>query len=150
MAFWIPFLIATTLTTTASVAQQHRAAKKNKKASEASNRIQERRSAREKLDQLRQARIASAQQINAGAGLGMSAGTSGFDGQAASIGAQYGANAAFIDSNMADARESMINQNAAATRQSNASIYSGLSSMSMAGFQATGGFKGLFGSEAVT
>lgn len=133
-------LLATTVAATGvQIYQARKAEKKNEAAQEAQNRIQARRSQRERLDQLRRARVAAAEVSNTGAALGMGAGTSGFEGQVASVGAQYGANVAYANSNMRDASEAAFLAGSAARDTTRGATISAIGQLAMAGFTQFGG-----------
>ena len=125
-----------------SAVQARRADKAQKKQTRANNRIQERRAQREKLDQLRQARIAAAQAQNLGAVTGAE-NSSSTQGAVGSIGAQYGANVGYIDSNMQDAREAAFWGNRASSYMSDAATSGAVGSLAGAAFTQLGGMDDL-------
>lgn len=132
-------LLATTVASTANqVVQSRRADKANKKRTLAENRIQERRAQREKLDQLRQARIAVAQSTNVGATTGTGDST-GVLGANASTAAQYGANVGYIESNMGDAREAAFWGNRASSAATDAATSGAIGNLAGQTFSQFGG-----------
>lgn len=132
-------LTATTVASTVNqVVQGRRADKANKKRTLAENRIQERRAQREKLDQLRQARIAVAQNTNVGATTGTGEST-GVLGANASTAAQYGANVGYIESNMGDAREAAFWGNRASSAATDAATSGAIGNLAGQTFSQFGG-----------
>lgn len=132
-------LLATTVGGTVNqVVQGRRADKANKQRTRAENRIQERRAQREKLDQLRQARIAVAQNTNVGATTGTGDST-GVLGANASTAAQYGANVGYIESNMGDAREAAFWGNRASSYATDAATSGAIGGLAGQAFTQFGG-----------
>lgn len=124
------------------VVQGRRADKANKQRTRAENRIQERRAQREKLDQLRQARIAVAQNTNVGATTGTGEST-GVLGANASTAAQYGANVGYIEANMGDAREAAFWGNRASSAATDAATSGAIGNLAGQAFTQFGGMADL-------
>lgn len=105
LPLFLPIILAAMATTgtIGSVVMAEKASDEANKATQARNRINERRAQREKIDQLRKARIAAGVAANTGAnqGTGQSSTTQG---AVSSIMSQYASNVNLIDQSMTDAR----------------------------------------------
>lgn len=94
MTWLVTAVAVSAVATTASVVQSRKSAKAQQKANDVNRKIQERQSARERLQALREAQIARAQGQQQAANTG-TLGSSGFAGQQAGITAQTASNIAF-------------------------------------------------------
>lgn len=135
MSGLIAAAVTTVVATVYSVQQQREAAKAQKKANEAQNRITERRNNKEKLDAIRKARIQAAQAANAGAVGGFGVDSTGSAGNVASIGSQTAANVNFLTQNSQDSKTALQFSNASLDASTNANIAQGVASLASLGIK---------------
>ena len=128
-------------TTVHSVQQSRKADKARQRETVAQNRIQERRSQREKLDQIRQARIQAGLAQNVAAVTGIQEGS--VEGIGSSVLSQLGTNINYIDQQMTDARFAMERGNKAAQLQSDAATYDAIGRVAGSAFTQFGGMADL-------
>lgn len=121
-----------------SISEQRQAAKEQKKANEAQNRITERRNSKERLDAIRKARVQAAEATNIGAIGGFSTDSSGAAGVTGSIVSQTEANKNFLAQNSQDSAAAFKASQRAIDFTTSANTASGVASLSMAGLSAFG------------
>ena len=124
-----------------STLKARKAVKERQRETVAQNRIQERRSQREKLDQIRQARIQAGLAQNVSAVTGTQEGS--IEGLGSSVLSQLGTNINYIDQQMTDARFAMERGNKAAQLQSDAATYDAIGKVAGAAFTQFGGMADL-------
>lgn len=128
-------------TTVDSTIKARKAVKERQRETVAQNRIQERRSQREKLDQIRQARVQAGLAQNVAAVTGIQEGS--VEGIGSSVMSQLGTNINYIDQQMTDARFAMERGNKAAQLQSDAATYDAIGKVAGAAFTQFGGMADL-------
>jgi len=128
-------------TTVDSTIKARKAVKERQRETVAQNRIQERRSQREKLDQIRQARVQAGLAQNVAAVTGIQEGS--VEGIGSSVLSQLGTNINYIDQQMTDARFAMERGNKAAQLQSDSATYDAIGRVAGAAFTQFGGMADL-------
>ena len=130
MSWLVTAVVVSTVATGASIYQQNKSAKAQKKANAVNRKIEERQRKREQMDQLRQAQIARAQAVAAGVNTGTQD-SSGMQGQVNSISAQTASNVAYSNQVQTGANVVGMYQQQAADAQQIAGNWAALAELSM-------------------
>lgn len=140
MPFFLPIILAamTVTGTVGSVVMAEKSSDEANKATRARNRINERRAQREKIDQLRQARIAAGAATNTGANMGTGE-SSTTQGAVSSIMSQYASNVNLVDQSMTDARTAAYYETKASKSSSLGSTLGAVGNLSFQAFDTIGG-----------